>query len=202
VIRSLRATLRLRYENREVIDRLLAADRRYVHAFWHSRLLIMPYSYFGPRISILISRHRDGELIARTMARFGHATTRGSSSRGGAAALREAVRLVREGWDIGITPDGPRGPARVAQPGVVQVARLTGAPVVPVTVAASRGKRLSSWDSFLVPRPFSRVLIAYGEPLVIPRKLDEGEFEAWRLRVEGALNELTDRADREMGDGD
>ena len=102
---------------------------------------------------------------------------------------------------MAFTPDGPRGPARVAQPGVVQAARLSGAPIVPVTFAASHGRRLASWDSFLVPRPLGRGLIAYGEPVTVPRDADAALLEQKRLEVERALNDLTDRADRAVCGG-
>lgn len=199
LIRILRRTLRIRYANRQVVNDLVARDRRYILTFWHGRLLLMHYAYPGPRISVLVSRHRDGELIARTMARLGHHSTRGSTTRGGTAALRQAVRLIRTGWDIAFTPDGPRGPARVVQAGVIQAARLSGAPILPVTFAASRARRLRSWDSFLVPRPFSRSLIAYGTPIIVPRDLDRPGLEAKRREVEEALNHLTDWADRAVG---
>jgi lysophospholipid acyltransferase (LPLAT)-like uncharacterized protein len=196
LIRLLRLTLRIRYVNRRVVEELRAAQRSYIHAFWHGRLLIMPYSYFGRRISILISRHRDGEYVARVMGLLGFDSTRGSTTSGGALALRQVVRRLHEGWDVAFTPDGPRGPAGVVQPGVVQAARLSGAPIVPVTVAAARAWRIGKWDSFLVPRPFSRVFIAYGEPLRVPAGADDATLDRKRLEVERALHRLTDRADR------
>ncbi len=138
LIRLVRATTRLRWENREGI---LDAGRRgapYILAFWHGQLFLMPYAYPGRRIAILISEHRDGEFISRTMNRFGFATVRGSTSRGGAAGLRDAVRHVRSGFDAAFTPDGPRGPRHVVQPGVIAAARLSGAPIVPVAFSCSK----------------------------------------------------------------
>lgn len=140
LIRIVRRTMRVRYAGREVIERLRGAGQPFILAFWHGRLFLMRYSYPGKRITILISRHRDGELIARTMELFGLHTTRGSTTQGGAAGLREVVRRMREGFDVGFTPDGPRGPRCIAQPGIIQAARLARAPIVPVGFGASKKK--------------------------------------------------------------
>ena len=138
LIRLVRRTMRIRYEGREVVDGFLAAGRPFVLAFWHGHLFLMRYSFPGKRITVLISRHRDGQMIARTMELFGLHASRGSTTRGGAAGLREVVRRVHEGYCVGFTPDGPRGPRRVAQPGVVMAARLARIPIVPVAFSASK----------------------------------------------------------------
>jgi lysophospholipid acyltransferase (LPLAT)-like uncharacterized protein len=132
----------------------------------------MPYAYRGRRISVLVSQSRDGELIARTVARLGIDSSRGSSSRGGIVGMRSLLRKAAEGWDIAFTPDGPRGPLREVQPGVILAAAATGLPIQPVAIAASRAKLLRSWDRFLVPLPFSAVHFVYGEPLVVERRGD------------------------------
>jgi len=132
----------------------------------------MPYSYRGRRISVLVSQSRDGELIARTVARFGIDASRGSSSRGGAAGMRSLLRKAGEGYDLAFTPDGPRGPAAEVQPGVILAAQATGWPVQPVALAATRCRRLRSWDRFIVPLPLSTVHFVYGEPLVLDRRAD------------------------------
>jgi len=149
--------------------------RRFLLAFWHRHLLLMPYSYRGRAISVLVSRHRDGELIARTVAHFGIHTSRGSSTRGGVAGVRELLRQLRDGYDLAFTPDGPKGPAGVAKPGAVQVAALAGIPIVPVALAASRARALTSWDRFLIPLPGSRVHLVYGEPWYVERGADMEE---------------------------
>jgi hypothetical protein len=155
----------------------------------------MPYSYRGRGIAIVISAHRDGELIARTMRHFGHEALRGSSTSGGAAALRGAVRALRSGRDVGFTPDGPKGPRHRVQAGVVQAARMSGVPIVPVAFASSRRKTLSSWDRFIVPLPFSRGVFAYGEPIEVPRHADEAGVESARRALEESLRELASRAE-------
>jgi lysophospholipid acyltransferase (LPLAT)-like uncharacterized protein len=109
-------------------------------AFWHGRQLMMPFAYRGKKISILISRHRDGELIARTVGRFGFHAARGSTTRGGAAALMHLARSARAGDDLAVTPDGPRGPRQAVQLGVVELAKLTGRPIIPLAFGASKKK--------------------------------------------------------------
>lgn len=195
LMRLTRLTMKLTHLGRERIDALARSERPYIHAFWHGHLFLMPYSYRGSGISIVISAHRDGELIARTMRRFGHEAVRGSSTSGGAAALRGAVRALRAGRDVGFTPDGPRGPRHRVQMGVVLAARMGGAPIVPVAFAASRGKVLSSWDRFVVPAPFSHGVFAYGEPIEVSPEADEEAMESARRTLEERLHELTSIAE-------
>jgi lysophospholipid acyltransferase (LPLAT)-like uncharacterized protein len=187
LIRGLRASVRLRRHGDGVIRAREAANERFILAFWHRHLLLMPYAYRGRRISVLISRSRDGELIARTVARFGIDAARGSSSRGGAAGLRDLLRKAEAGYDLAFTPDGPRGPAGVVQPGVILAAAAAGLPVLPVAIAASRSRRVRSWDRFLVPLPLATVHIVYGEALTVPRKGSvEGAAEELRRRLDAA----------------
>jgi hypothetical protein len=186
-IRGLRATVRLRFHGEERIREWERTERRFILAFWHRHLLLMPYAYKGRRISVLVSQSQDGELIARTVARLGIDSSRGSSSRGGIAGMRSLLRKAAEGWDIAFTPDGPRGPLREVQPGVILAAAATGLPIQPVAIAASRAKLLRSWDRFLVPLPFSTVHIVYGELLSVERRgdLDQAAAELKR-RLDGA----------------
>ena len=144
---------------------------------WHDQLLLIPTGYEGPGGQILISRSRDGELIARTVQHLGHHTVRGSSSRGGGSAFKQLLRLTRQPYDIGITPDGPRGPRHAMKDGVVQLARLSGRAVVPVALVSSRGLRFASWDRFLLPYPFGRLVYSYGEPLYCARDDDPEQFK-------------------------
>jgi lysophospholipid acyltransferase (LPLAT)-like uncharacterized protein len=195
-IRALRATLRLEHHGAERQREWERAGRHFVLAFWHRHLLLMPYSYRGQRICVLISASRDGERIARTVARFGIDAARGSSSRRGAAGLRELLRRARDGWDIAFTPDGPRGPAREVQPGVALAAMATGLPVVPVAYAATRQWELRSWDRFVVPKPGSRVVFVHGEPLLAERDADLG---ATQRRLQEALLAVEAEASRRAG---
>ena len=195
LIRITRRTMRLTLVSRHVTDALSGARRPYIHAFWHGHLFLMPYSYTGRRIAVLISAHHDGELIARTMSLFGHETIRGSTTSGGATALKAAVRALRSGVDVGITPDGPRGPRHRVQMGVIQAARLGGAPIVPVAFSASRKKTLGSWDGFMIPYPFSRGVFVYGEPMEVPPGADAAEMESARQALELRMRDLTARAE-------
>lgn len=177
-IRALRATVRLRHHGDAQIREWERRGDHFILAFWHRHLLLMPYSYRGRQISVLVSQSKDGELIARTVARLGIDSSRGSSSRGAMAGMRTLLRKAAEGWDIAFTPDGPRGPLREVQPGVILAAAATGLPVQPIAIAARRAKLLRSWDRFLVPLPFSTVHIVYGEPLVVERRGDTAEAAA------------------------
>jgi len=192
MIRALRSTWSLRVHGREGLERFAAENQRYVHVFWHAHILLGIYSYVGPQIVVMISRHRDGELIARTVERFGYLAARGSTTEGGSAAFREMVQAVRAGRDICFTPDGPRGPARRVQPGTIAAARALGIPIVPVVGGADRAWRLKSWDRFLIPKPGARVLLVCGEPLVVARG-DDIEEGAGRLeRTMEALGAFAD----------
>jgi hypothetical protein len=160
--------------------------------FWHSMILMASFPYRGKGIHVLVSRHGDGELIGRVIQQFGFFLVRGSSSKGGEQAMKELVTLLKQNRDIGITPDGPRGPAERVKPGVAQLARLTGSPVIPGAFSASRIKILNTWDRFRIPYPFSRIVYVIGEPLFY----QEGEdLEDFGLRIEKALKEVTARAD-------
>jgi lysophospholipid acyltransferase (LPLAT)-like uncharacterized protein len=186
--------------NYEVVDRLQAENRRIVACFWHGRLLMMPFSRQGPRpIQVMISSHRDGRVIARTVGRFGIGVIVGSTSRQPALALRQAARLCRKGNIICITPDGPRGPRMRAASGAVMTAELAGATLLPVSYATTRRHVMQSWDRFLIPLPFGRGVFVLGDPIEVPAHMSEGEREALRLKLEDALNAVTAEADRLTG---
>lgn len=198
LIRALTATWRLQREDTGHIDAARAIHGNIVWAFWHGRLMGLLHAHREQGIHILASRHRDGEMLGLTIRRFGYGHVRGSSTRGGAGAIRELTRVIRSGNDVGLTVDGPRGPARVVKPGAVEVARLTGAPVVPLTSGALHRRCFSSWDTFELPAPFTRILVIYGPPVVVPRDAGKDVVEAKRRELEDSLNEITDRADREL----
>lgn len=176
--------------------RLWAEGRPFILAFWHGRLLMMPYCWNPDvRINMLISRHVDGQLIARTVAHFGIATVAGSSSKGGSAALRAIVKALRAGECVGFTPDGPRGPRMRASAGVVNAARLAGVPILPCSYAIRRRRVLKSWDSFVLALPFSRGVFLWGAPIEVPSDADPRALETARRAVEESLNALCREAD-------
>lgn len=200
-VRLLRATMRIRREGAGVLEDARREPGQFILAFWHSRFLMMPYAYPGGRITVLLSRHRDAAMLSRLIARFGLETSFGSSTAGGAAGIRDILRKTRQGYDVGIAPDGPRGPRRRAKSGVIALARMTGLPIVPVAFSAAPATRLRSWDRTLVPRPFARGRFAYAAPIRVPRDADEPGQERLRLELEGVLDDLTNRLDEESGIG-
>jgi lysophospholipid acyltransferase (LPLAT)-like uncharacterized protein len=148
----------------------------------------------GARLAcVLTSRSRDGEILARYVRRFGLEVVRGSTSRGGAVALRALTRAVRAGTDVAVVPDGPRGPRERVQPGVVHLAAATGAPVVPLAFAAHPARRLSTWDRFLVPLPFARAAVVFGQAATVAPDADRAASQAG---LERALHDVTAAADR------
>ena len=138
IIRLLGKTMRITVHGAGAVEDLYREGHHIILAFWHGRQLMIPLAYQGREVHILISRHRDGELISRVMSRFGYYSVRGSSTRGGTAALRQLIKLGRSGVDLAITPDGPKGPRYVAQPGTIQIAKVTGLPILPLTFSCSK----------------------------------------------------------------
>jgi lysophospholipid acyltransferase (LPLAT)-like uncharacterized protein len=172
---------------------------RFIYAFWHENLLLPASRYGRPDIWVLVSRHADGEVIAEACRRLRFRLVRGSTARsGGIEAVRRMVRLGREGH-LAITPDGPRGPRRRVQPGLVYLAARTGLPIVPVGIAYRRAWRLKSWDRFAIPLPGSAAACVTGEPISVPEEVDRDRLEDYRLRVEEALHRATAEAERSLG---
>lgn len=202
-VRALGATLRLTVVGVEALQPQWEAGRPLIYAAWHGRILMIPWLTARLRrtrgardVRVLASRSRDGELVARWVARFGLSVVRGSSSRGGVEALRVLAASLRAGLDVAVVPDGPRGPRERLQPGLVMLAALTGAPIVPVGFAARPARRLASWDRFMVPVPFARAAAVFGKPAAVTRDADR---ETARAHVESALREVTETADRLVG---
>ena len=186
-------TTRLTVVRGEIQRGLKASDRRFIYAFWHQRQVYFTYTHRGVGAAVLVSRSKDGEMIAETMRLSDIGAVRGSSSRGGAAAVRELMETLKAGLDIGITPDGPRGPAREVKDGVVFLAQKLGAPVVPIANALSRKVELArAWDRFQVPLPFGRAAVVYGEPLEV-RPGDD--LAAKTAELKAALDRVTAEAD-------
>ena len=170
----------------EPLQAAWADGRKVILSLWHDQLLMMAAEYPGPKASVLISASKDGELIARTIAYFNIGAIRGSSSRGGRAALKAMIELAKQPVDIVFTPDGPRGPRHEIKDGIVQLARVTGRPIVPVAFACSNGHRFNSWDRFLLPYPWGKGVYSFGKPLYYT----QGEkLEAFRSRVQQAMDD-------------
>lgn len=186
---------RYRLHGREAVDELRRKGQPVVFLFWHSRILPLAHLHRNEGATVLISQHRDGELIARLVERRGFRTVRGSSTRGGAMALRALLRRLREGGDLAITPDGPKGPPRRLKLGALLAAQRGKAPVVLVAPGAPGGWRMRSWDRFLVPRPFSRIDVHYAPPRWIDPSISGEAFARLAGQMDDALNHLTDLSD-------
>jgi lysophospholipid acyltransferase (LPLAT)-like uncharacterized protein len=199
IINALGHTLRWRVEGLQHLEAILAAGRQPIMGFWHGRILPATYYFRRRGIVVITSENFDGEWIARIIERFGYGTARGSSSRGAVKALVQLKRDMARGKPAGFTLDGPRGPARVAQPGAVWLARATGNPVLPFHLEASRHWTAASWDRTQIPKPFSTVALAIGEPLEVPAGMPDDGLEEARLELERRLTALEHRALQMLG---
>ena len=210
LIRLTARWMRWTWEGRAHLDGLIDGGEPFVFAFWHERILLLCPLVRLPRngVAVLISNNRDGELIARVVRRLGATVIRGSTTKarrkgavekGGAQARREAAAYMDAGGAIALTPDGPRGPRREAQAGVAVLSSLAGAPVICAAYSTSGGRKLRSWDRFLLPRPFSRGAYVFAPPLPPPPRSDEAAVEAHRREIERTLTAVTDRADEIVG---
>ena len=187
-------TTRQRTINADIPLNIHKRGERFIYAFWHQRQVFFTWSHRNVSAAVLVSKSNDGEMIARTMALSGIDAARAAASRGGAAAAREMVEILRSGRDVGITPDGPRGPAREVKEGAVRVAQLAGMPIVPIANALShRIEVAKAWDRFQVPLPFGRSVVIYGEPV---RVGDADDLSAKAAELKAALDALTAEADR------
>ena len=194
LVSALFATTRMEESGQEHYLRFRERGEPVIFVFWHGQLLPLIHHCRKWDAVILVSEHADGEYVTRVIERMGFGTVRGSSTRGGTKGLRGLIRAARAGKVIGLTPDGPQGPAHVFKPGALAVAQATGLPIVPIGLGASRGWRFKSWDGFLVPRPFSKVRILYGPPTWVPREADRDALGEWAIRLTEEMNILTAQA--------
>ncbi len=190
---ALGTTWRWRVAGEEHFTGILASGKVPVMAFWHGRILPSVIYYRHRNIVVITSDNFDGEWTAKIIHRFGYTTARGSSSRNAARAALRAKRSMEAGHPIGITVDGPRGPALVAQPGAVWLAKVTGNPILPFHLEADRAWTAPSWDASQIPYPFSRIAMVIGEPFFVPADADDAGLEAARIELEVRLNALKPR---------
>jgi len=202
LVRALGRTLRLVVDGTDALGPFWQDQRPLIYAVWHGRILMIPWLNARLRCTagarparVLASRSSDGELVARYVRHFGLEVARGSSSHGGAAALRALTAALRAGEDVAVIPDGPRGPRRQAQPGVVALAALSGVPIVPLGFAAHPARRLGSWDEFMIPLPFARAAAVFGAPVAVGRDHDQDRATK---DVEQALEDVTAAAERRV----
>jgi lysophospholipid acyltransferase (LPLAT)-like uncharacterized protein len=189
-IRLVMLTSRKEFHIHPASEALMRGEGNAIFAFWHGRMMLLPAINPPRKMHVLISEHRDGKLISRVIRHFGQDTIVGSTSKGGAEAVRNIVRLLKKGDNVSITPDGPRGPNQKATMGIATVAKIARKPVMPVAFYASKHKRLRSWDKFMVAKPFGRIVFCIGEPIMV-----EEADEAARYAIETSMNNLVEQAD-------
>ena len=177
LVRLWGATLRIEWLGRENIDAVAAAGGRVIWAFWHRHLLTLTYTHRGGRNVVLVSRHKDGEIISQILCRLGYGVIRGSTTRGGLRGLLEMARAGREGHPLAVTPDGPRGPRFVLQSGILHIAQRSGLHIAPLACEGMRVSELDSWDQFQIPHPFSRVAVSIGPLIRVPTELPADVLE-------------------------
>ena len=206
-IRLVWTTGRWEVRNSDKAEAYWREGKPFIISFWHGRMLILPSMWpTTAKMHMLISMHRDGELIARAIGHFGHGTVRGSAAKpgsnkdkGGAAALRGMLKALKSGEYVGITPDGPSGPRMRATDGIVTVARVSGVPIMPCSFSSRSRLLLNTWDRFVVPLPFSRGVIVWGDPIFVARDADASQIAVAKLEIENALTQVTQTADAIMG---
>jgi lysophospholipid acyltransferase (LPLAT)-like uncharacterized protein len=195
-ILGLRATIRIEEIHPERERGLKAKGVPFVYTLWHGRMVLCILAHLHEDIVTMASRSKDGEIIARWLVRNGYIPARGSTGKGGRAALQDMIDRVRAGHRAALTIDGPKGPPRAAQIGIVQLARETGAWILPFTGASTRPWFMKSWDRYLVPKPFSRCVVVYGEPFPITAEMSDRDALA---RIGSAVDAITREADRAVG---
>jgi len=196
LVKIIALTHRVRIVDSENETDILYNDNSLIYASWHQRFF-PGITFFAKRkpIAIMISQSRDGEFISRIVDILGWYPVRGSSSRGGSKALDKLKKLAFCGYKIGHIVDGPQGPFGVVKPGLLRIAQVAGKPIVPTITSAQKKWVFNSWDRFMVPKPFSRVIIRFGEAIYVPPDLNEAGFEEKRLLAEQRLKELYDDTD-------
>jgi lysophospholipid acyltransferase (LPLAT)-like uncharacterized protein len=201
LMRAGAASLRRTDIGRQHPEACWARGERIIVAFWHGRLLMMPFGYPGQTATILISQHRDGEYITRIAQWLGYTVVRGSATRGGARAFKQLLQCLRESSNLAITPDGPKGPRQQVKSGVIELSRLSGMPILPVAFGACPRTILKSWDQFLVPHPFARAVYVWGEPIYVPGDADKEAVEKLQSVLAERLDALIAEADTRAAHG-
>jgi lysophospholipid acyltransferase (LPLAT)-like uncharacterized protein len=193
-IAALDRTYRWIEEGSRYYDEVRSSGHQPIMAFWHGRILPATCYFKHRGIVVITSENFDGEWIAGIIRRFGYGTSRGSSSRGGARALLQLSRDLSAGRPAAFTVDGPRGPARVSQPGALWLSKVSGQPVIPFHCEADRAWTLRSWDRTQVPRPFATIAMSIGPPFTVPRSATAADIERYREQLDGALAACEARA--------
>ncbi|EMY68471.1 lysophospholipid acyltransferase family protein [Leptospira vanthielii] len=188
-------TSKFRFLTNDAYEELFKNKKPFIYSIWHTNVLYSPYLHRGKNVAVLISESKDGDYINQVVHRFGNTSIRGSSSKGGSKALKAVIQHLKKGLPAAFTPDGPRGPAFIVQPGLIAAAQVTQVPIIPFHYECSRQWILErAWDKHRIPKPFTTFVVSYGDPISVPRNLNEEEFEKVRLKVEEAMLNNRNRA--------
>ena len=192
-------TMKIEREGFERVKPIISSGK-VIFAVWHSRMLLFAYLCKGLNGTAMVSRSKDGEIIARVIQRQGHEVVRGSTRRGGLQALSRLIKKVKEqNRPCLMVPDGPQGPRSRVQPGIIILAKKTGYPIVPISYSARKIKVFASWDRFILPFPFTKCRAIYGDPVYVPQNTDENEGKKRLILLENELNRITFDVDRHYG---
>ena len=191
-LRFVGATSRIIWVNRSLREELEATRKGYIYAFWHGRQVFLAYLHRGDKIRPMVSKSADGEIIAQVCRSFGLQAIRGSTTRGASEAVLKMQDEIQSGARVGITPDGPRGPLRQVQPGALYLAQVTGCPIVPVAFGAKKKWIFKGWDEFVVPKPFNRIAMIYGEPIHVG---PDDSLDQKARELQKSLNYVTHEVD-------
>jgi lysophospholipid acyltransferase (LPLAT)-like uncharacterized protein len=202
LIGGLFLTTRVRRVGYEHVLKFRGEGQPILFLCWHGHLLSLLHLHRQEGVVVLVSEHDDGEYVTRVLERYGFDTVRGSSTRGGRKGLKGLVRAARAGRDVAITPDGPKGPPGVVKPGALAAAQMAELPVVPVGLRAASAWQFRSWDSFLVPKPFSSMEVQYLEPRWIPRGAGREELDVMAREIGDALNRAVGASGESMTEAD
>lgn len=195
IIKAICSTIRLKVINEDIYLKLKNKNKRLIYITWHNKLFFVPYYLRNKDIQILVSESRDGKYVSNTFKQFNFYPIEGSSTRRGLRAAVKMINMLKEGFDGGITPDGPQGPKYILKRGVINIAQKTGHTILPLSYGVSKKWQLNTWDNFVIPLPFTKGVLVYGEPFEISKGLSNGEIEEERLKVEKELQRVTNLAE-------
>ena len=189
-------------KNRKHIESLFKKNESFIYAFWHDQLLMCPLTWQSEfEIKVLISKHRDGDIIAKLISNLGFKAIRGSThkagktkNKGGLLSARQMIKSLKKGISIGISPDGPKGPRHKVSDGILSISRLSNASILPVGIGFKKKWVLNTWDKFIIPKPFNQITIIWGEPL--PALKNEKSINQIKSKLESTMYNLTKRANR------
>jgi len=199
IIRLVCASLRWEVKEPPSLNAVRNAGKRMILTIWHGRIFMSTYHFRGRGVVVMTSQNRDGDYIARVIERFGYGAARGSSTRGSLGATVECLRAMKNGRDLGLTIDGPLGPRYVAKPGAAYLARKSGNPIVPFNISVDKKWVMRSWDHFQIPKPFSRAVVLFGDPIFVDANATDEQIQAAEARLQRSLDDLRDRADSWWG---